>query len=515
MDLAAVGAVGAPPSSRWRAVVAGDPVAVVDLGVVPFAEQGGVYDPSLMCPLVSGVRAAAIYARISSDTEGKALGVARQLEDCRRLAERVGWTIGQEYVDNDLSAYSGKRRHAYEQMLADLAEGRRDAVVCYHVDRLTRRPVELEQFVATVDAAGVRQVRFVSGNMDLGTGDGLLIGRIMAAVAANESAAKSRRMRRKWDQNAAQGLPHGGSTRPFGFDADRITVRPDEADVVRQVVARYLAGESLRSLCTWLGEENVPTVTGGQWRSPTLRGLLRSGRIAGLREHRGEVVGPAQWQAIISPADRDRVLARMTERATSGRRTPRRYVLSGLLRCGRCGGKLFASPREASRRYVCLPGPDHRGCGRLTVVAEPLEDFLVEAVLQRLDGPELADVMAGQRGDAGAGELSDGLAGDEAQLQELAEMFGKQEISAKEWRAAREPIERRMKDRRRQLAVLTRTDALADLPGGGQLRAQWGGLSLSRQAAIVAAVIDHAVIGPGQRGARSLDPSRVEAIWRV
>jgi hypothetical protein len=165
---------------------------------------------------------------------------------------------------------------------------------------------------------------------------------------------------------------------------------------------------------------------------------------------------------------------------------------------------------------VCLKGPDHGGCGKLTVVADPLEGLLVEAVLQRLDGPELADVLAGRRGDVDTAELSDGLAGDQAQLEELAVMFGKKEISAREWRAAREPIERRMQERQRQLAALTRTDALTGLPGnGGQLRDQWETLSLSRQAAIVAAVLDHAVIEAGQSGARSLDPSRVRAVWRV
>src|SRR3954449_12765476 len=87
---------------------------------------------------VAGVRAAAVYARFSSDTEGKALGVTRQLEDCRRLAGQLGWTIAQEYVDNDLSAYSGKHRPAYQQLLTDVADGLRDAVICYHVVRLTR-----------------------------------------------------------------------------------------------------------------------------------------------------------------------------------------------------------------------------------------------------------------------------------------------------------------------------------------------------------------------------------------
>src|SRR3954464_4593695 len=103
----------------------------------------------------------AIYARISSD-DGTALGGARPVEDCRKLAAELGWEVAEEYVDNDVSAYSGKRRPAYERMLADICDGYRDAVLVYHVDRLTRRPIELEQFVETVTAAGVRHVRFVS-----------------------------------------------------------------------------------------------------------------------------------------------------------------------------------------------------------------------------------------------------------------------------------------------------------------------------------------------------------------
>jgi len=79
-------------------------------------------------------------------------------------------------------------------MLADLAEGHRDAVIVYHADRLTRRPIELEQFLEVVTAAGVRNVRFVAGAaVDVANGDGLLVLRILAGVAENESASKSRR----------------------------------------------------------------------------------------------------------------------------------------------------------------------------------------------------------------------------------------------------------------------------------------------------------------------------------
>lgn len=83
-------------------------------------------------------RNAAIYARISSDPTGQALGISRQLEDCRRLAHERGWTVAEEYVDNDISAYSGKSRPAYHRMVSDIQAGARDAVIVYNLDRLTR-----------------------------------------------------------------------------------------------------------------------------------------------------------------------------------------------------------------------------------------------------------------------------------------------------------------------------------------------------------------------------------------
>ncbi len=58
----------------------------------------------------------AIYARISQDRTGEELGVKRQLADCRTEAERRGWTVADEYVDDDISAYSGKQRPEYERM---------------------------------------------------------------------------------------------------------------------------------------------------------------------------------------------------------------------------------------------------------------------------------------------------------------------------------------------------------------------------------------------------------------
>lgn len=86
----------------------------------------------------------------------------RQLDDCHALAVREGWTVAEDYVDIDVSAYSGKRRPGYERMIEDLRDGLRDGMIVYHQDRLTRRPIELEQFVEIITAAGVKDVRLVT-----------------------------------------------------------------------------------------------------------------------------------------------------------------------------------------------------------------------------------------------------------------------------------------------------------------------------------------------------------------
>lgn len=76
------------------------------------------------------VTSAAIYARISKDMYGEFLGVRRQEDLCRELADKKNWPVGEVYVDNDISAYQGKRRPAYGRMLSDLESGHRDAVIC-------------------------------------------------------------------------------------------------------------------------------------------------------------------------------------------------------------------------------------------------------------------------------------------------------------------------------------------------------------------------------------------------
>jgi len=460
---------------------------------------------------------AAIYARISSDRDGDQLGVRRQLKDCEALAARKGWDVAERYVDDDVSAYSGRVRPEYRRMLDDLAAGVVDAVVVWDLDRLHRRPKELEEFFELCEAAGIRSLASVAGDVDLATHDGQFTARILGAVARKESDDKSRRIKRKALELAQAGRDAGGGSRPYGYEPDRKTVRAEEAEIIRECARRFLAGESLRSLCVDLDGRGIKTVKGGAWNPTILRNILHSGRISGQREHHGELVAKGEWPAIISSAETDRIRAILSDPSRRTNHSARRYLLKRLLRCGLCGETLVSRPtQDGTRRYICAKGPQYSGCGHLYIVAEPLEELVVAGVLYRLDSPELAAALHGSSRDAEAEEWQQEADSAARQSEELAQAYGTQEITLAEWLAARRPIEHRLTAARRKLAHISGNAVIGEHVGqGADLRERWSQLNLTRQHAIVAAVVDHLVIGPGQRGLNRFDPTRVTPVWRA
>lgn len=460
--------------------------------------------------------AAVIYARISQDRTGERGGVTRQLADCRAEAQRRGWPVVAEFVDDDVSAYSGKKRPQYRAMLDAIRDGEADAVLVWHMDRLHRRPIELEEFVAVCATARVNDVVTLHGEFDLGTGDGLLVARLMGAVAANESDAKSRRTKRKQLELAQAGKPSGGGPRPFGFQPDRVTLDPAEAAVIRDLASRLLAGEPLTSLTKWLQDNEVRTVMGKEWRTPTVRNLLKSPRIAGLREHQGQVIGKAVWPPIVTEDEHARIVALLTDPSRRTNRTARRYLLSGLCRCGRCGAKMITGQSRDRRRYMCRSGADFGGCGG-TMISATVEELVPDAVLYRLDTPDLAAAIEGrQRADENSAAVSEAIAADAAKLEELAQMWAAGELTRAEWRAARQTLDNRLTaNRRRQMQQAGSTVIAGHIGNASTLRAEWPDLPLGRQAAIVRALVDHVTIQPGTMGARSIDPARVEIHWRL
>ncbi|MGZ4362928.1 MAG: recombinase family protein [Gaiellaceae bacterium] len=460
---------------------------------------------------------AGIYARISSDRDGDGLGVARQVEDCEALAGRKRWEVVDRYVDSDVSAYNGRGRPEYRRLLADLEAGLLDAVVVWHLDRLHRQPKELEEFFEVCDRAGIKRLASVTGDVDLATNDGRFMARILGAVARKESDDKSRRIERKALELARAGRVGGGGTRPFGFESDRVTVRAAEAVVIDECARRLLAGEAIRSICADLNDRGIPTVSGGAWKTQVLRGLLKSARISGQREYRGAIVADAEWPAIITRAQTAQIRALLADPSRRTNRSARRYLLTRMLRCSLCGEMMVSRPTNQSiRRYVCAKGPNFSGCGKMYARADTLESLVVEAVLYRLDSPELAATLEQPQADEESQRWQLEVDQAQAQLEELARAYGEQTIGLQEWLAARRPIEGRLSAAKKRLAALSRSSVLVDHVGNAAaLRDRWSDLPLTRQQGIVRAVLDHVIVSPGRRGYNRFDPSRFAPVWRV
>jgi hypothetical protein len=283
------------------------------------------------------------------------------------------------------------------------------------------------------------------------------------------------------------------------------------------MASRVLAGDSQRSIAVDLNSRGIRTSQGNEWDASGVKRVLMSPRISGRREYQGEFFD-AVWPPIITPEQSDRLRRKLGSRTTKDRRAPRRYLLTGgLLRCGRCGTPMVARPDgQGRRRYVCAKGPGQPGCGRLSALADPLEELIVGAVLYRLDTPELAAALANARAQqAELAGLHNQIVEDQAMLDELATDYANRQIGRSEWMAAREPIQTRIDKARRRLSRLSPTTPIDEFVGqAGLLEAAWAGLALSRQQAIVRIVVDHVIAHPATPG-HKFDPGRFEPIWRL
>jgi site-specific DNA recombinase len=476
------------------------------------------------------MRRSAIYCRISDDREATGLGVARQEADCRERADRLGWTVAGLYVDNDLSAYSGKHRPEYRRMIDDLRAGVIDAVIAWHTDRLHRSPRELEEFIDICEGAGVAVETVKAGPVDLSTPAGRAVARTLGAWARYESEHKAERNRRKALELAQAGKIGGGGPRPFGYERDRMTVRESEAEMIREWVRRVLAGEPVRSLARDLNSRGIRSSTDKEWSAQTLKRMLVSGRISGQRDHHpkspsgktrplvGEIVADAVWPAIISKEETARLRALLMD---PGRRltpaTPRRCLLTGILRCARCGSAMCGRPRDDGRmRYVCNRMPGNNHCGKIYVLTASADEHVAKMVKVALNSPEFEDVVQATGRDDGVDSVLQQMTADQSKLEELAEDYATDRITRKEWLRARELLEGRLEGARNGLSTTSRIAALDGLSGDSVTFDEvWERLTLPRRRAVISALLDRIVVHPARKGHNIFDPQRLEPIWRA
>jgi site-specific DNA recombinase len=445
---------------------------------------------------------AGIYVRISRDLAGEGLGVARQEQDCRDLADKLGWHVVDVYIDNDISASTGKPRPAYRRLLADLDAGRIGAIIAWHPDRLYRRAVDLGGLVDACKRTNARVATVNAGEVDLTSPTGLLVADMLAAIAMYEVRHKSERWSRSWRQQRELGVPARTGSRMYGYTRDGKLIET-EAAVARQMAADIIAGVPILAVSRRLEAEGIKTTRGSVWRTGTIRQYLANPRIAGLSTMGGEVVAEGQWDPILDRDTWETVRALLNARARGP--VPRTSVLNGLLFCGTCGHRMITSGTRGRRTYRCPNRPGMPGCGGVSGYAEPIEEVVEAYAKARLDDPRVEQAIT-RLAAADAPEALTEIFNLEARITELEGQLEQPGVPvATILRAIDRSRERLEKAQQRLIA---NTPISPPAPGG-----EWPA-DLERRRRLIDLVVERVELLAATQRIKAFDPARVEIVGR-
>ncbi|OZD31703.1 hypothetical protein CH247_11090 [Rhodococcus sp. 06-156-3b] len=444
---------------------------------------------------------AAVYLRQSIDQSGEGLAVSRQREDCLALCAERGWSPA-EYVDNDTSATKGVRP-AYQQMLTDIRAGQLQAVVAWDLDRLHRQPIELEEFITLADTHRLA-LATVGGDADLSTDGGRLFARIKGAVARSEVERKSARQKRSALQRAQMGKPWG--PRAFGY-ADRSgnTLDESEAPLLRDAFEKVAAGHSLASIVKRWNADGVTTTKGNIWRSAQLRPVLMNARYAGLRSYNGEIVGKTDGPGVV-PEELWRtvnaILADPSRRM--GPERGRKYLLSGIALCGRCGQRMGSGTAQSNGKpvYVC------KGCNGVSRQIAAVDGLVMGLLSVILSRPGAAELFS-QSGDSDdMPELRAEADTLRARLDSVATEFADGEVTAQQLRTITERINGKLAEIEGRMIEATQFPVLSGVIAAEDVHGALTGLALDAQRGIVDQILSVTILPTGRTG-RVFDPESV------
>jgi site-specific DNA recombinase len=370
---------------------------------------------------------AVIYARYSSDQQREA-SIEDQIRVCERRIEREGWTLLHSYHDRALSGAS-RLRPGYQKLLEDARAGAFDVIVSEALDRLSRDQEDVAALYKHLSFAGVKLVTTAEGEInELHVG----LKGTMNALYLKDLAEKTRR---GLEGRIRQGRSGGGLC--YGYEvlkesaADGSPIRggrrinPNEASVVLRTFEEFAAGRSPRAIAHELNAEGVkgpfgrpwgPSTIYGNWRRGTgiLNNDLYIGRLVWNRQRffkdprtGRRIAKPnpeTDWIITTVPELRiisDELWARVKERQSltrklvlqdlSGVRAERArrpsYLLSGLLKCGSCGGGFS---KISAEHYGCSNARNRGIClNRLTIRRDVLEESVLGGLKAKLMHPDL------------------------------------------------------------------------------------------------------------------------------
>ncbi|MFJ8599323.1 recombinase family protein [Streptomyces shenzhenensis] len=475
-------------------------------------------------------RRVGVYTRISRDDEGDSLGVARQQQDCERLADLRAWQVAKVYEDNDVSAFKRNVvREEFELMLSDLRAGLIDGIVAYDLDRLARQPRDLERLIDIFDERPRLEFATVTNDINIGTPDGRTMARIMVAFANKSSHDASRRIRRKHLELAQQGKDSGGPA-PYGWrKEDRTKVDPKAAEAIRQAQRDILSGVRIGTIRRGWQEQGLGNPRNGTKRMAHhhVEHILTNPRLVGYRTYHGEILYGedgqpvmGEWEPINTLEEWEAVCSAVAERKQKYPSTAlaRKYLLSGIARCGLCKNKIRGQannrrePGSKATRYTYQCSVVNGGCGKVGRVGEPVDRLIAQLVLEEQRArAAVSGVPVDQRWpkEAELEQINEDIA-------QLVEAERSKQITVATLLQLLPSKERSRDELKLERARFYKVQKQAEAKGDTTNLTvdEFLALPVERQQEIVLHSLSAVIIHPAGRGARKFNPKLIEPVWR-
>lgn len=482
---------------------------------------------------------ALIYNRVSSDPTRRRVSVDSQDVENQAWCDREGIEVAASISDNDRSASRAavKQREGYLQVRRALAGnlyGRIDFLVVWESSRAERTldgHVELRNLCVTHNVRLVYKGRI----FDMSSGDDRFTTGIDALVDEREAERIRERVLRGHRRSAAEGRPRSGVPYGYrrlydeksGFLRDQVP-DPVTAPIVQEIVARVLAGETLYSIVVDLNQRGVPTPNGrktgtvGTWQSATIRSLLRSRSMTGVRTHKGTVHAEATWEPIVSTTDwlrAQRVLADPV-RARHHRGVAVKYLMSGIATCGVCGAWCRPASNRGYPSYMCAGyGPGSTGGkGHVTIRRVPLDTMVENLVIGYVSRPDVAALLsAPEPDDSGASKALAELAELRARLDAFIESAGSPGgISPMALAEVEARLRPQIADAEQRAAPRALPVPIAAMVAGDPRQVWEDDLDMSQQRQVVRFLMEIKISKSARGlGARGFEPGRVNVRWLV
>lgn len=482
-------------------------------------------EPWLRVVPPAGATVVLIYCRVSDDPKHKMRSVNQQETELRDWAADEDWHVGYvlKETDRSASAYAKREREQWKLVESILASGTVDILLIWESSRSTR---DMEVGVALVKlckAQGVK-IGYQDRVYDLSDPDDEY--RVLSDMldSQREAGKTSKRVRRDVRRVARDGRPNGRI--PYGY---RRRYDPDTGDILKQVehevegpvvteiAARFVAGESARSIANdlnargilprpqkWRDDEAHQSV----WTVSKIRVMLRNPAYAARRVHQGKVIGDAQWPALIDEETFARIEARLSDpaRFTNRDRTDVRHLLTGIARCGVCLARLNVTKDGKGRPYYVCPG---RHVGRSEV---GLDAYITDMVVARLERDDI--------GEDEPGEVSAGLAIAQAKVAQLRAELEEAYQLQRAGKLSLVMLGRIEADLTPQIEVAEREERrqrvtvdLSDLAGPDAAQ-RWDAAGIERQRDVVRQLLTIAV-NPTKRGNGPFRAADIDYEWRL